>query len=108
MFTGKWHNFKPKYIHAKVPNSLPFPKKPNGSTSFKVALNRAAYLINKYYRHHTCFLLVTDGEAGYSGSAVKNFNKAKKRVQKNCLFCSGCYFIQEKVTTKVPKNFKRI
>ena len=109
MFNHEAFDFPTPILHQPALPSLPLDDQtPGGGTNFRAALLKAVDIMEEHLTEKTCFILITDGESFYSRSGVSIFNSTKKKIKKNCDFCSKCYFIKDNERTIIPLNLKRI
>ena len=58
---------------------------------------------------NTCFVMMTDGEAGYPDIEIKLFLQVRDyMITRGYRFCALCYFIRENDYDNAPNNFVRL
>ena len=90
-------------------DSAVLPGTPSGGTKFGPPLLRATEIIDTYRFSHTCFVMITDGQAAYPATEIATFNAKKEWMNdRNCKMCAKCYFIKKDSTSVIPDAYQRL
>ena len=90
-------------------DSSVLPSSPSGDTDFGEPILRAISIILEYRNSHTCFVMITDGQAPYPEFEIAIYNSVRAWMNdRRCRTCAYCYFIKEKSNSVVPDSYKRL
>lgn len=101
-----------QYLEYSDPNSWSsavLPATASGGTNFGQPLIRGIEFILLHRNINTCFVMITDGSAGYPTFEIQLFQLTKDYITNdlNKHFCVLCYFIKGDLST-IPTAYSRL